>query len=162
MLVDIDRSFFVFVTGIGRCNIRFSSQISQHSVIVLSGMTSCFVPRPSPVDILKWAPLLKGYPDVSYIVGGFKHGFDLLVEERLHSMTPASAVSKMDNNLCSLIQKEMDRGRILGPYNTPPLDDFWCSPAVAVPIKDPGSFRMIHNLSSPGGWSVNDGILKAN
>ena len=49
--------------------------------------------------------------------------------------------------------------RILGPFDSPPIDPtFRISPIGVVPKKLPGEYRMIHNLSYPDGSSVNDYI----
>ena len=55
------------------------------------------------------------------------------------------------------ISKELVRGFTLGPFSSPPFSNFHCSPLGAAPKKD-GSIRIILDLSSPHGSSVNDGI----
>ncbi|WAR05557.1 hypothetical protein MAR_020926 [Mya arenaria] len=45
------------------------------------------------------------------------------------------------------LSKEVTWGRIKGPYNTPPLKNFVCSPLGAVPKCTPNCFRLIHDLS---------------
>ncbi|XP_057312156.1 uncharacterized protein LOC130653651 [Hydractinia symbiolongicarpus] len=57
------------------------------------------------------------------------------------------------------ILKELNRGHTVGPFDCPPLPSFHCSPLGAAPKKD-GSIRVILDLSSPQGFSVNDGISK--
>ena len=54
--------------------------------------------------------------------------------------------------------KEVLSGRIIGPFDTPPFENFRISPLGLVPKKAPGEFRLIHHLSFPEGSSVNDGI----
>ncbi|KAJ1152220.1 hypothetical protein NDU88_004997 [Pleurodeles waltl] len=56
------------------------------------------------------------------------------------------------------IEKERALGRLAGPFKRPPLAGFVCSPLGVVPKKEPGQFRLIHNLSAPRGSSVNDAI----
>ena len=53
--------------------------------------------------------------------------------------------------------KEIQMGRIAGPFVSPPLANLRVSPIGVVP-KSSGSFRLIHHLSWPPGNSVNDGI----
>ena len=60
----------------------------------------------------------------------------------------------MDNKLA----KEIHAGRIIGPFDQPPLDNLRVSPLGVIPKKQPGEFRMIHHLSFPQGGSVNDFI----
>ena len=56
--------------------------------------------------------------------------------------------------------KELAAGRIVGPFDVPPFEPFRVSPLGIVPKKSPGEFRLIHHLSYPDGFSVNDGIPK--
>ena len=61
----------------------------------------------------------------------------------------------------ALVLEELGKGRIKGPFNTPPLDDFHVSPLKLVPKSTPGKFRLIHNLSFPyDETSVNFNIPK--
>ncbi len=54
------------------------------------------------------------------------------------------------------MQDEVHKGCKLGPFKSPPFDQFKCSPASFVPKKDSGKVQLIHNLSQPfGGKSVN-------
>ena len=64
----------------------------------------------------------------------------------------------MPDLLDSHIQKELEAGRVAGPYSFPPFNHFQCSPIGLVEKKEKGKFRMIHNLSFPEGESVNDQI----
>ncbi|KAJ1218829.1 hypothetical protein NDU88_006401 [Pleurodeles waltl] len=56
------------------------------------------------------------------------------------------------------LAKEQALGRLAGPFERPPLSGFVCSPLGVVPKREPGQFRLIHNLSAPRGSSVNDAI----
>ena len=49
-------------------------------------------------------------------------------------------------------------GRVAGPFLSPPLINFHTSPLGLVAKKEPGSHRIIHDLSFPEGQSVNSGI----
>ena len=62
----------------------------------------------------------------------------------------------------SKIKKETAAVRLAGPFESPPFTELRVSPLGVVPKKVPGEFRMIHHLSVPSGFSVNDGILSAN
>ena len=71
----------------------------------------------------------------------------------MHSaLSNASAVTEA-------ISKELSRGHVAGPFRQTPYEKLACSPLGAVPKKD-GSYRLIIDLSSPPGRSINDGILK--
>lgn len=62
-----------------------------------------------------------------------------------------------------MIHKELVAGRIKGPFKDPPFKNFICSPLGIVPKKEPGKFRLIHDLSYPKTSldSVNANIPKA-
>jgi hypothetical protein len=47
---------------------------------------------------------------------------------------------------------------VAGPFDDPPFSDFVVSPLSVVPKKEPGKFRIIHDLSFPPDASVNDFI----
>ena len=55
------------------------------------------------------------------------------------------------------IDKEVEQGRIAGPFKTPPMHNFHISPVGVVPKAD-GGWRMIMHLSYPPLISVNDNI----
>ena len=55
----------------------------------------------------------------------------------------------------------MHKGRIAGPFPIPPLPNLHTSRFGVIPKKhQPGKWRLILDLSSPVGASVNDGIPK--
>jgi hypothetical protein len=56
------------------------------------------------------------------------------------------------------IDKELELGRVSGPYPEPPLESLMISPIGLQPKKEPGDVRIIHHLSYPRGESVNAGI----
>lgn len=60
------------------------------------------------------------------------------------------------------IERELDLNRKVGPFLTPPFENFTGSPLGAIPKKHsaPVKWRIIHDLSWPAGLSVNDGIPK--
>ena len=59
--------------------------------------------------------------------------------------------------LDSALAQDCKEGRILGPFNTPPLPNFRCSGRGLVPKHD-GGWRIIYHLSAPHGNSINDYI----
>lgn len=56
------------------------------------------------------------------------------------------------------INKEISLGRVAGPFESYPMENFISSPIGLVPKQNPGTFRMIHHLSYPEKLSVNDEI----
>ena len=53
------------------------------------------------------------------------------------------------------IKKELDKGHLGGPFESPPFENFIVSPIGLVPKKEPNSFRLIHDLSFPGKEGLN-------
>lgn len=97
----------------------------------------------------------------SFLINGFTHGFRV----------PSSMVSNLPltyHNHPSALQnssavdlklsKELEKGRIAGPFNDPPFLDFVVSPLMLVPKRDSADFRIIHDLSYPKDNSVNSNI----
>ena len=124
----------------------------------------------TPIRLNTMLPYLNRYPSLhaSELIQGFTNGFSLKFQG-----PPATYVAR--NHLSAYqhpqvmkakIQKELDLGRMLGPYNSPPLPNFRCSPIGLVPKKstnpDPNStdnWRFIHDLSTfPKQGSVNDWV----
>ena len=56
------------------------------------------------------------------------------------------------------LAKEIQLGRIVGPFDGQPFPVFHVSPLGLIPKKVPGEFRLIHHLSFPEGKSINSHI----
>ena len=56
------------------------------------------------------------------------------------------------------IMKEVEAGRVAGPFDTNPLPALRVSPLGFVPKKEPGEYSLIHHLSYPPDESLNDFI----
>ena len=59
--------------------------------------------------------------------------------------------------LQGIINSEVEKGRVLGPFRNIPISNLRISPIGLVPKKT-GGWRLITHLSSPAGFSVNDFI----
>ena len=118
---------------------------------------------PVNIDLLEF--YLTEHPNrrlVNYIVQGFKLGlFDIGFVGNILSTRPRNLLSSCRNQIpvSEAIKKELSRGHTSGPFPEPPFHPFHCSPLGAVPKKD-GLFRIILDLSSPRGCSVNEGISR--
>lgn len=90
---------------------------------------------------------------------GFRHEFSLQYTGPRIALSCKNLVSATEhqNHLLAKIQKEIQLGRILGPLKQSPISNLHCSPVGVVPKKQ-GGWRMIINLSSPAGRSVNNFI----
>ena len=119
---------------------------------------------PTPVKPKILSKLLSQHhvPSASYLVLGFTEGFHI----NNTSFTPTLRARNLKScfehpdQVLSKINKELQAGRVSGPHDLPPLKDLVVSPIGLHPKKEPGQFRLIHDLSSPHGSSVNDGIPK--
>ena len=58
------------------------------------------------------------------------------------------------------LAKEVNLGRVAGPFTSPPLPDLQCHPVGVVPKKHTSEWRTIYHLSYPEGVSINDYIPK--
>ena len=95
------------------------------------------------------------------LVKGFTHGFDTGYRgQATCSLNVSNLKSTQENpdSVTNAIQKELLNHRMSGPFENPPFDIFQISPIGLVPKKTADSFRMIINLSSPKGQSINDNI----
>lgn len=118
---------------------------------------------PTPVKIHRLQFFLSGYNDECYnqIVSGFQIGFPLHFNGKKYSDSSKNLISAYQNPkvIDDKIKKEIELGRVAGPFSSPPLKKFCVSPLGVVPKKTPGEYRLIHHLSFPKGSSINDGIL---
>lgn len=80
--------------------------------------------------------------------------------ENVHIPNLVSA-SKRPEIMRSLLNKEVEKGRILGPYPHPPFSTQRINAMGFVPKKEPNQYRMIVDLSQPEGNSVNFHIDRA-
>ena len=108
--------------------------------------------------------MLAGYDDrlSVYLVNGFKFGFRLSNVVYYTSSPPSNLKSSQQypQVVDEKLAKESIQGRIAGPFDDIPLTNMVFSPLGLQPKKEPGSFRVIHHLSYPKGFSINDGIPK--
>ena len=117
----------------------------------------------SPVDVAILNKLIINYPNQEVknkLLKGFQFGFSLEYDGDRKCYTCNNLKSALENKpqVQEIIDKEIQEGRVDGPFNSPPMDDFRISPLGLVPKKEPGKFRLIHHLSYPAGDSVNDHI----
>lgn len=124
---------------------------------------SLFVHTPVKVWVLN--KFLLSHPNrdlVDFIISGFTYGFRLGCSQNT-PLTSATRNNKSaytyENLVDEAILKELNRGHTVGPFDFKPLDNLHCSPLGAAPKKD-GTVRVVLDLSSPRGFSVNDRISK--
>ena len=108
------------------------------------------------------AHLLGTHPDpslVDYVTNGLFHGFSIGFTGLLSRSATRNLVSAYAHSqaVSDAIRREVSKGHTAGPFAVEPMSPFHCSPIGAVEKKD-GSARIILDLSSPRGSSVNEGI----
>ena len=113
----------------------------------------------TPVHVPRLLELIDGYNDYTYISQGFKHGFKLGLKPNPHLRASNKASGRQHQSvLLEKLQAELDLGRIIGPFNKPPIPEMMISPMYCIPKPNSSKWRMIFNLSAPNGTSVNDNI----
>ena len=112
------------------------------------------VSEKTPIKIDALQAYLEGYDSVKtqYLLDGFSQGF-MLQSQGLQSANTDVKNPSIPNQLVAEVQKklqkEIDAGRIIGPFSSPPLPNFRVSPIKVAEKKEPGKYRFIHNLSYP-------------
>ena len=123
-------------------------------------------PQPvTPVKVNRLQHYLSGYPFAKrqYLLNGFTYGFSIQCSLSQSCLQSPNLKSALENPAAvnAKLAKEIAAGRIAGPFEATPFPDFMISPLGLVPKKTPSEFRLIHDLSFPRGFSVNDGIPRA-
>ena len=119
-------------------------------------------PLATPIKIDKLQAYLKGYPTRSrqYLIEGFRFGFSIDYVGHRSNFVSKNLLSATTNPKAvdELLAKEIQLGRIVGPFNRQPFPVFHVSSLGLIPKKVPGEFRLIHHLSFPEGNSINSHI----
>ena len=116
----------------------------------------------TPVKVDRLYFFLTGYhpPLRQFLVNGFSYGFRVgFVGKRRAAQSPnLKSAFEQPQAVRNKLLKDLEAGRIRGPFPRPPFREFVCSPLGIVPKKVPSEFRLIQHLSYPCGSSVNDYI----
>ena len=94
------------------------------------------------------------------ITEGFRVGYDYQGSRCRKAAGNMQSVREHREVVEGYIQGEREMGRLLGPLNRESFPDVHVSPFGVIPKSEPGKWRLILDLSSPEGGSVNDGIDK--
>lgn len=121
----------------------------------------------TPAWVLVWQESLQKHPDqqfTEYITHGLSHGFRIGFQHESHKLLQQGRnLHIADPQIVSdAIQTELVAQRLveLSPQEATALN-IHCSPIGMIPRKNkPGKWRLIVDLSSLSGASVNDGISK--
>ena len=115
-----------------------------------------------------WAKALEQHPDrdfVEFVLNGIVQGFRIGFDYHTHKCRPAkqNMIPAKKNPLIveEYLFKEREAGRVVGPLPRESMSSAQISPFGVIPKPhQPGKWRLILDLSSPEGASVNDGICK--
>ena len=110
---------------------------------------------------------LQGHPDqvaAQHVLKGLKEGFRIGFQYATNSWRPASSnMLSADTHpqvVSDYLQEEVEAGRIIGPLKQGSVVELQINPFGVIPKgHTPGKWRLIVDLSSPQGSSINDGIL---
>ncbi|MES9881299.1 MAG: reverse transcriptase domain-containing protein [Sedimenticola sp.] len=120
---------------------------------------------PTPVHVEPLSRMLQGYDKAlsHFLVHGFTNGFSIDYTGPRTPSISSNHASALQNKAIvqEKLAKELKKGCIAGPFDTPPFSALMCSPIGLIPKKDPGTFRIIHDLSHGDEDSVNAHIPKS-
>ena len=116
----------------------------------------------TPVRIDRLTSVLRDYDPLlnNFLIQGFSYGFHIHYSNLRSSFESPNLLSANDqpNIVTDKLHKEIEAGRVAGPFSAPPFDNSVVSPLGIVPKKAPNEFRLIQHLSYPHENSVNSGI----
>lgn len=119
----------------------------------------------TPLRVAAWREALANHPDrqfSQYILHGITHGFHIGANRaaKLHpNVSNMSSVQQQPQLVEAQIKAEVQAGRLLGPLPPHLASLVQTNPIGLIPKPhQPGRWRLIVNLSSPPGASVNDAI----
>ena len=118
----------------------------------------------TPIVVPLLHQLLRDHPNkntVAFVLNGFAFGFDIGFRGLTIPSRPKNLRSALDNPdlVTSAIAREIRRGHTAGPFSVEPFPVLHCSPLGSAPKKD-GTVRLVLDLSSPRGCSINEDIPK--
>ena len=120
----------------------------------------------TPVHVQRLCSLLSHHPDKffsTYVSRGMSQGFAVGFRSpsaplaRLCSSSNHPSALRNRQFVSTYLQSFCDSSQTAGPFTQPPFPHMYVSGLGIVPKKN-GKLRVIHDLSSPDGESVNDGI----
>ena len=112
--------------------------------------------NPSTIQSDRLERLLLGYDIVksSRLVHGIRYGFKIPYKgpSRCVSFNNHRSTINFSSALIVKLNSELDKGRIAGPFQECPLNNFHPSPLGIIPKKEPNQFRLIHDII--WGWTI--------
>ena len=119
----------------------------------------------TPLRWDRWRSALAPHPDRDFadflldgIVSGFRIGFDYQRHTCREARGNMASVREDESLISAYLEEERRLGRVVGPLDYSSFPAIHCSPIGLIPKGSSGKWRLIVDLSSPQGYSVNDGI----
>ena len=119
----------------------------------------------TPLKHDRFAWELQSHPDqqrVVYVLEGIRQGFKLGFNHTPYLRSAKRNKKSADDHpevIDEYLANEIALGRVAGPFSHAPIPNLHISSFGVIPKNNqPGKWRLIVDLSSPGGSSVNDGI----
>ena len=144
----------------------------MHDLLALESYRPVYSPPwcsrgPSPIILDRLQPYLQQHPDTrfaSYIQRGLRDGFRIGFS-RSSQLRPACYNHPSSQEHPAIItthlREELHQGRLVGPLPPSLVPSVQVSPMGLVPKHHSDKWRLIVDLSSPRGLSINDGISPA-
>ncbi len=133
----------------------------QRQVSSARPVTQCLLAVSTPLRVQEWATLLRYHPETELLSGisqGFRVGFKATSKLR-SAKTNFPSVQHHSEVVKKYLDAELALGRMLGPFDPQQLPGVHISSFGVIPKQHQvGRWRLIVDLSSPEGASVNDGI----
>lgn len=103
-------------------------------------------------------PYLEAQTIAKLLADGFQVGFYVppFVGSGCQMVDNAKSVFLKKDIVREKTYSEIREGRIAGPFSSPPFPYFRLPPLAIVPKKEPGTYRLIHNLLYSKEFSLND------
>ena len=121
----------------------------------------------TPLRVSTWEKGLADHPDrefAKFLCTGIREGFRVGFNYREHQCRKASGNMRSVEEHREVVEEylygEKEAGRLLGPFRPSLFPDVHISPFGVIPKSEPGKWRLILDLSSPEGGSVNNGISR--
>ena len=140
----------------------------ESSIAVVSFTPLSPVSKVSPLQLEQFHAELRHHPDksaVAYVTSHIRDGFQIGFDPSLVSLNSASSNMRSSSEhpsvIDSYLQNEVSFGRVVGPFPVLSFPSLHISRFGVIPKNNqPGKWRLILDLSSPEGHSVNHGIPK--
>ena len=119
----------------------------------------------TPINVEELNRELCSHPDRNFVdslISALRHGTHIGYTGPQSPRVSRNLISASQHPevVSANLEKEIQLGRVAGPFSFPPLHNLQCHPVGVVPKKHSSEWRTIYHLSYPEGDSINDHIPK--